>query len=96
MLEVLNALGKYPVAREALKIWVRLDIVSGGRFFANCQVMPEGPGARRGVRTSSLETPSSSTGVVRKFRLSSLVVCTVSCGFVLSGFRNVCVVMSFM
>ena len=45
---------------------VRLEMISGGRCLTMGHVMPEGPGARRGVRLSSLETSSSSTGVVRK------------------------------
>ena len=46
MFEILKGLGKYPEAREALNIVVRLDITAGGRFLATGHVMPEGPGAR--------------------------------------------------
>ena len=67
MFEILKGLGKYPEAREALNIVVRLDIIAGGRFLATGHVMPEGPGARFLMRLSNLETSSSSTGVVRKW-----------------------------
>ena len=83
MLETLNNLGKYPEARQALKMPVRLSITSGGRFFAIGQVMPEGPGARRGVCLSSRETSSSSTGVVRKCRGSNLAERIALCGRIL-------------
>ena len=81
--EVLNNFGKYPDAREALKMAVRLVIISGGRFLTIGHVMPEGPGARLGVCLSNLETSSSSMGVVRKWCSLRRVSCTWTCGSVL-------------
>ena len=94
--EFLKGFGKYPVAREALKILVRLAINSGGRCLTICQVMPEGPGARLGVILSSLETSSSSTGVVKMFAGLSSVMFTISCGSVWFAFCVMCSVMLAM
>ena len=46
MFEILKGLGKYPEAREALNIVVRLDIIAGGRFICHGPCDAEGPGAR--------------------------------------------------
>ena len=81
--EILKGMGKYPDAREALKIDVRLEITTGGRFFTMGHVMPDGPGARFFIRLSNLETSSSSTGVVRKCCWLRRASCIRLCGSVL-------------
>ena len=96
MFEILKSLGKYPEASEALNIEVRLDMTSGGRFLAMGHVMPEGPGARRGVRLSNLETSSSSMGVVRKCWGFRRVSCIRLCGSVLCKLRFMFSVMLLM
>ena len=96
MLEILKGCGKYPDASEALKIFVKLIIITGGRCLTMGQVIPEGPGARFGVFLSSLETSSSSMGVVRKSRGLSSVVFINSCGAVLFALRVICSVMFAM
>ena len=93
---VLNGLGKYPVAREALKTDVSDFIMHAGSWRVMAQVMPVGPGARRRVRLSNLLTSSSSKGVVRMLSGRRVFRCIVGSGSVSLCVLCMCWVMLLM